>query len=57
MEGTYKPIDVNSLSSFVDMRGLRDYAKAKGVAISELSNAEKEKFLKPNQLPKAVVNQ
>lgn len=49
-EKEYEPIDVNSLSHFVDMRGLRDYAKEKRVKIVDLSEDEKEHFLIENKV-------
>lgn len=52
MQKSYSPIDVNSLPYFVDMKAMRDYAKEEGVAISELSSSEKEKFMKPNPVSK-----
>ena len=33
---------------FVDMKAMRDYAKAKGVSISSLIDSEKEQFVKEN---------
>ncbi len=53
-EKEYEPIDVNSLSHFVDMRGLRDYAKEKGVKIVDLSKEEKEQFLIENRMQAAL---
>ena len=44
----YAPIDVNTLPYFVDMKAMRDYAKTKGVAISSLTDSEKEQFVKEN---------
>ena len=46
LEKTYEPIDSKQLAYYVDMRGLRDYAKLKGVPMVELSDDEKNKFLK-----------
>ena len=48
MENAYTPIDVNTLPYFVDMKAMRDYAKAKGVAISSPTDSEKEQFVKEN---------
>ena len=48
MQKSYSPVDVNSLPYFVDMKAMRNYAKEKGVAISALTDSEKEKFLKAN---------
>ena len=56
MQKTYSPIDVNTLPYFVDMKALRNYAKEKGVPISELTPSEKEKFLKANPLAKKATN-
>ncbi len=53
-EKEYEPIDVNSLSHFVDMRGLRDYAKEKEVKIVDLSKEEKEQFLIENRVQAAL---
>ena len=52
MQKNYSPIDVNSLPYFVDMKALRAYAQEKGVSISSLTNSEKERFTKANQLSK-----
>ena len=48
MQNAYIPIDVNTLPYFVDMKAMRDYAKAKGVAISLLTDSEKEQFVREN---------
>ena len=48
MQKNYSPIDVNTLPNFIDMRAMRNYAKEKDIEISELTYAEKEKFLKVN---------
>ena len=56
MQKNYSPVDVNSLPYFVDMKAMRDYAKEKGVPISSLTDAEKEKFLKVNLVNKNVSN-
>ena len=48
MQNAYIPIDVNTLPYFVDMKAMRDYAKTKGVAISSLTDSEKEQFVKAN---------
>ena len=52
MQKSYSPIDVNTLPYFVDMKAMRNYAKEKGVSISELTTSEKEKFLKANPVAK-----
>lgn len=44
----YNPIDVNSLPYFLDMKAIHDYAKAKNVKITELSQEEKSSFLIQN---------
>ena len=44
----YSPIDVNTLPFFVDMKAMRKYAIEKGVPISELSDSEKNTFIKKN---------
>lgn len=56
MEQSYNPIDVNSLPYFFDMRGMREYAKKKGVPMAELTQEEKEKFLVPNTTVKKDAN-
>lgn len=56
MQKAYSPIDINTLPYFVDMKAMRDYAKAKGVSISSLTESEKEKFLKANTLRNEVSN-
>lgn len=56
MEQSYNPIDVNSLPYFFDMRGMREYAKQKGVPMAELTQEEKEKFLVPNTTVKKAAN-
>lgn len=48
MQRNYSPIDVNTLPYFVNMKAMREYAKERGVAISSLTDSEKEKFTKPN---------
>ena len=52
MQKTYTPIDVNTLPYFVDMKAMRNYAKEKGVSISDLTTSEKEKFTKVNPASK-----
>ncbi len=56
MQKNYSPVDVNSLPYFVDMKAMRNYAKEKGISISSLTDAEKEKFLKVNLVNKNVSN-
>ena len=56
MQKNYSPIDVNTLPYFVDMKGLRDYAREKGVPISSLTDSEKEKFIKVNPASKKASN-
>ncbi len=56
MKNTYSPVDLNSLPYFVDMKGLKEYAKEKGVKISSLTASEKEQFLKQNLLSKKASN-
>ena len=56
IEQSYIPIDVNSLPYFFDMRGMREYAKKKGVPMTELIQKEKEKFLVPNTTVKKAAN-
>lgn len=56
MKNNYTPIDINTLSYFVDMRAMREYAKEKGVSISSLTDSEKEKFIKANIANKKVSN-
>lgn len=38
------------------MRGMREYAKQKGVPMVELTQEEKEKFLVPNTTVKKAAN-
>lgn len=47
---------MNTLPNFVDMKAMLNYAKEKGVAISALTYAEKEKFLKANPMNKGIAN-
>lgn len=54
LEKTYEPIDSKQLTYYVDMRGLRDYAKTKGVSIVELSDDEKNKFLIKKKVEQAI---
>lgn len=54
IEKNYEPIDSTQLSYYVDMRGLRDYAKIKGVPIVELSEKEKSKFLIKKEVTQAM---
>lgn len=54
LEKTYEPIDSKQLAYYVDMRGLRDYAKQKGVPIAELSDNEKNKFLIKKEVKQAI---
>jgi len=56
MQKDYNPIDVNSLPYFVDMKAMREYAKEKGIAISALTDSEKEKFTKINTTKKIASN-
>ena len=56
MQKTYTPIDVNTLPYFVDMKAMRNYAKEKGVSISDLTTSEKEKFTKVNPASKEASN-
>ena len=56
MKKNYNPIDVNSLPNFVDMKAMREYAKEKGIAISALTDSEKEKFTKINTTKKIASN-
>ena len=56
MQKNYSPVDVNTLPYFVDMKAMRNYAKEKGISISSLTDAEKEKFLKVNLVNKNVSN-
>ena len=56
MQKKYSPIDVNTLPFFVDMKAMREYAKEKGVSISSLSEAEKEKFTKVNPTSKKATS-
>ena len=56
MQKTYTPIDVNTLPYFVDMKAMRNYAKGKGVSISDLTTSEKEKFTKVNPASKKASN-
>ena len=56
MQKIYTPIDVNTLPYFVDMKAMRNYAKQKGVSISDLTTSEKEKFTKVNPASKEASN-
>ena len=56
MEQSYNPIGVNSLPYFFEMRGMCEYAKKKGVPMTELILEEKEKFLVPNITVKKDAN-
>ena len=47
---------MESLQHKERMKALRNYAKEKGVPISELTPSEKEKFLKANPLAKKAAN-
>lgn len=54
LEKTYKPIDSKQLAYYVDMRGLLDYAKMKGVPIAELSDDEKSEFLIKKEIKQLI---
>ncbi len=52
MAQIYSPISLYTMPYTVDMRELRKNAEKKGVAIAELSEAEKNMFLVKNSLYK-----
>ena len=43
-----RPISIKEMPYTIDLRALLAYAKARGVAVSDLSEEEKQRFLIPN---------
>ena len=43
-----RPISIKEMPYTIDLRALLAYAKAKGVAVFDLSEEEKQRFLIPN---------
>ena len=44
----YEPVDESSMPYLVDIRAIKAYADSKGVAIVDLSDEEKQRFMIPN---------
>ena len=51
------PISIKEIPYTVDLRALLAYAKAKGVAVIDLSEEEKQRFLIPNSQYQAALAQ
>ena len=45
LEDTPKPILLSQISKKIDLRGIMNYAKKKGIKVSQLSESEKLKFI------------
>ena len=45
LANTPEPILLSQLTQRLDLRGLMDYAKSKGVTVAELSVEEKKRFI------------
>ncbi|MBR6002764.1 MAG: hypothetical protein IK045_07880 [Bacteroidales bacterium] len=43
-----RPISIKEMPYTIDLRALLAYAKAKGIAVFDLSDEEKQQFLIPN---------
>ena len=50
------PVSIKDMPYTLDIRALLSYAKAKGTAISLLSEDEKQRFLIPNSQYQASIN-
>ena len=48
LTGEYEPVDESSMPYLVDIRAIKAYADSKGVAIVDLSDEEKQRFMSPN---------
>lgn len=48
MSQDYRPILLSEMPYLVDIRALKSYADSKGVAITDLSESEKEQLVFPN---------
>lgn len=44
----YEPVDETTMPYFIDIRAIKAYADSKGVAITSLSEEEKQQFMIPN---------
>ena len=44
----YEPVDESAMPYLVDLRAIKAYADSKGVAITSLSDEEKQRFMIPN---------
>jgi hypothetical protein len=45
LEDTPNPILLSQISKKIDLRGIMNYAKKKGIKVSQLSESEKLKFI------------
>ena len=45
LEDTPNPILLSQMSKKIDLRGIMNYAKKKGIKVSQLSESEKLKFI------------
>ena len=45
LEDTPNPILLSQISKKIDLRGIMNYAKKKGIKLSQLSESEKLKFI------------
>ena len=48
MSQEYDPVDESLKPYLVDIRAIKAYADSKGVAIADLSDEEKQRFMIPN---------
>ena len=44
----YEPVDESAMPYLVDLRAIKAYADSKGVAITSLTDEEKQRFMIPN---------